>query len=308
MLDRFRRCCNRDDGSIAQRVHVPELPEVETMVRLVRPLLIGRTVTGSQIGWVRTLGGATHARLRSLVHDRTFLTAGRRAKYILLGLSAKGQPEATEVDTWLVIHLRMTGRLMVEPEAEPASKHARVCLSLDNETRLEFIDPRKFGRFVPTRDYEDVMPPLGPEPLEQDFTAEFLLDELALRRGRIKSLLLDQSFLAGLGNIYVDESLFEARIHPQTPANRIPRPKIRILHAAIRRTLEEAILREGSSFDTFYRTPEGQPGSYQNQFQVYGRHGKPCRVCSRKLSRIVVAQRGTHFCPSCQRLPRAAAR
>ncbi|MDG1499534.1 MAG: bifunctional DNA-formamidopyrimidine glycosylase/DNA-(apurinic or apyrimidinic site) lyase [Planctomycetota bacterium] len=287
---------------------MPELPEVETMVRLVRPKLMGRSVTGSQVAWARTLGGASSAKLRALVHGRTFLTAGRRAKYILLGLSAKGKPKSTEVDTWLVIHLRMTGRLMVQAGAQPASPHTRVSLTLDNGARLEFIDPRKFGRFVPTRDLEDAMPALGPEPLEGDFTAKFLLDELAARRGRIKSLLLDQSFLAGLGNIYVDESLFEARIHPQTPANRIPRARVRLLHAAIRRTLEEAILREGSSFDTFYRTPEGQPGSYQSQFQVYGRHGKPCRVCSRRLNRIVVAQRGTHFCPSCQRLPRSAAR
>jgi len=283
---------------------MPELPEVETVARLIRPDLLGRTVTGTRVQWLRTLGGASGAQLRSLVRGRTLLSVGRRAKYILIGLSEPNSLASDVVDTWLVVHLRMTGRLHVEAPGAPVHKHTRLTLKLDNGARLDFIDPRKFGRFIPTRHLEDVLPELGPEPLESEFTEDFLLEGLSCRRGRIKALLLDQSFLAGLGNIYVDESLFTARIHPQTAACMVPRKKVRALYRAIRKTLEDAIEREGSSFDTFYRTPEGQPGSYQNQFQVYGRHGKPCRACGRILRRIVVAQRGTHFCPSCQRLPR----
>ena len=286
---------------------MPELPEVETIARLIRPDLLGMTIAGTSVKWLRTLGGATRSGLTAHVKDREILMVGRRAKYILIGFSSPGVSGSRTVDTWLVVHLRMTGRLNVEAPDTVPHKHTRLSLELDNGNRLDFIDPRKFGRCVPTRHLEDALPELGPEPLEGEFTEAFLLEGFRCRRGRIKALLLDQSFLAGLGNIYVDESLFAARIHPQSPACSIPRHKVRALFSAIRETLEEAILREGSSFDTFYRTPEGQPGSYQHQFQVYGRHGKPCRVCERALKRIVVAQRGTHFCSNCQRLPRKGA-
>ncbi len=149
------------------------------------------------------------------------------------------------------------------------------------------------------------MPPLGPEPLEEAFTSAWFADALSKRRRMLKPLLLDQAFVAGLGNIYVDESLFDARLHPRRRSDRVSRAQAVRLHTAIQATLSEAIRREGSSFDTFYRTPEGQPGQYQHQFQVYGRQGQSCRACERPIVRIVVGQRGTHLCPRCQRPPRS---
>jgi formamidopyrimidine-DNA glycosylase len=291
---------------------MPELPEVETTRRLIEPDLVGRRVTGFEIGWSRTLGGVSEVRLAELLEGKTCLAIQRRAKYLLAGFAA---PRARTISSWLVVHLRMTGRLVAARATEPPAKHCRFSLQLaptrrpspaatlpaSRPVRLDFLDPRKFGRCIATDDPTEVLPPLGPEPLGEAFTAEAFLDDLRGRRRQLKPLLLDQSFLAGLGNIYVDESLFRARLHPRTPSDRVTRPKALALHAAIRTVLAEAIEREGSSFDGFYRTPTGQPGSYQHQFQVYGRHGRPCRVCTTALRRIVVGQRGTHFCPRCQR-------
>jgi formamidopyrimidine-DNA glycosylase len=163
---------------------------------------------------------------------------------------------------------------------------------------------RKFGRVRFARDPADVLSGLGPEPLGDDFTAEAFHRALRERRRMLKPLLLDQSFVAGLGNIYVDEALFRARLHPLRRSDRLTRAAARALHGEIRATLAEAIEREGSSFDAFYRTPEGRPGSYQHEFRVYGREGRPCLVCGRPIQRIVVAQRGTHICKRCQPAPR----
>lgn len=282
---------------------MPELPEVETTRRLIEPDLVGRRVSGFEIGWSRTLGGVSEERLGELLLGKTCLVIDRRAKYLLAGFAA---PRSRDISSWLVVHLRMTGRLVVEPASVSPSPHCRFSMVLgakrgQPKARLDFIDPRKFGRCIATEDPTEVMPALGPEPLSEDFTAAGLFQELHARRRQLKPLLLDQSFLAGLGNIYVDETLFRARLHPLTSSERVSRPKALALHAAIQTVLAEAIEREGSSFDGFYRTPTGQPGSYQHQFQVYGRHGKPCRECDTGLRRIVVGQRGTHFCPRCQR-------
>jgi formamidopyrimidine-DNA glycosylase len=159
---------------------------------------------------------------------------------------------------------------------------------------------RKFGRFTFERDPESLFTELGPEPLGETFTPEWLFASLRARKRTLKPLLLDQTFLAGLGNIYVDESLFAAGLHPLARSQRVDRAGAARLHDAIRTTLAAAIEREGSSFDAFYRTPEGQPGQYQHQFRVYGRDGKPCLSCAAPIARIVVGQRGTHFCRACQ--------
>jgi formamidopyrimidine-DNA glycosylase len=165
---------------------------------------------------------------------------------------------------------------------------------------------RKFGRLVWRAAAESELAELGPEPLAPEFTAAWLAGALAERKRRLKPLLLDQSFLAGLGNIYVDESLFRARLHPLKSSARVTLAEARALHGAIRRVLRGAIRRQGSSFDGFYRTPEGRPGSYQDEFRVYGRAGEPCRVCRTPIVRLVVGQRGTHLCPRCQRRGRVA--
>lgn len=199
----------------------------------------------------------------------------------------------------------MTGRMYVGPADAADEAYIRVRLDLDGGRAFQFVDVRKFGRLVYAPQAEDALPTLGPEPLGPEFTAAWFAGALRRRRRMLKPLLLDQAFVAGLGNIYVDEALFSAGLHPLRRSDRVPRGRANRLHAAIRRTLAAAIEREGSSFDTFYRTPAGQPGSYQHQFQVYGRTDRPCRACGRAIRRLVVGQRGTHICTRCQPAPRA---
>ena len=253
--------------------------------------------------WERTLGGASARSFHRAVVDARIARVWRRAKFLVFDLERAGA-----IAGWLVGHLRMTGRVHVERASWDPGPYVRVSLALDRGRRLHFIDVRKFGRLQFVEDLGAVFADLGPEPLGAEFTAEWFHAALRGRRRMLKPLLLDQTFLAGLGNIYVDEALHEARLHPLRSAATLRRDAVLRLHAAIRRTLAAAIEREGSSFDTFYRTPEGQPGSYQHQFRVYGRTGRPCPVCARPIHKLVVAQRGTHVCAGCQRRPRARAR
>ena len=284
---------------------MPELPEVETVVRLIRPGLSGRTIVAAEASWERTVGGDL-ASFRAGVIGARVERVHRRAKYTLFDLTRNGAPAGVVVG-----HLRMTGRMQIAPQVEPLPPYTRASLALDDGTRFDFLDVRKFGRLLHAAAAEDVLPALGPEPLSDDFEVAVFTRALRARRRILKSLLLDQSFVAGLGNIYVDESLHRVGLHPLRTSDRVTPSQARRLHAAIREVLAEAIEREGSSFDTFYRTPEGQPGSYQHQFQVYGRTGKPCRTCGTTIERLLVGQRGTHVCPRCQPRPRrrrAAAR
>ncbi|MFT7662980.1 MAG: formamidopyrimidine-DNA glycosylase [Planctomycetota bacterium] len=278
---------------------MPELPEVETVGRLIRPGLVGRTITGVSVDWVRSLGGLSKPRFTKAVVGARVKAVWRRGKYLVFDLK-RGRQRAG----CIVGHLRMTGRMHVESRNWDPGPHSRVRLDLNNGKAFHFIDVRKFGRLVWSEAPELVWPALGPEPLGPEFTAEWFQASLRSRKRQLKPLLLDQSFLAGLGNIYVDESLHKAGLHPLRSSDRVQAPAAARLHEAIRATLAEAIEREGSSFDTFYRTPEGQPGSYQDQFLVYGRHGKPCRKCGTKITRLVVGQRGTHVCTRCQPKPR----
>ena len=277
---------------------MPELPEVETVARLIRPVVEGRRVRGVEVDWVRTLGGDEPAIFEERVVGARIVRVWRRAKQIVMDLERRGRPAGH-----LLVHLRMTGRLHGRPKAQAPGPFRRVSLVLDRGT-LDFDDVRKFGRFLYREDPESVLAGLGPEPLGEEFTADWLLAALRGRRRVLKPLLLDQSFVAGLGNIYVDEALHRSRLHPEQRSDRVRPARARELWAAIRETLAAAIEREGSSFDTFYWTPEGQRGSYQHQFQVYGRQGKPCKRCGTTIKRLVVAQRGTHLCPRCQPRPR----
>lgn len=275
---------------------MPELPEVETTVRLLRPKLQGRVLGLVRVHWQRTLGGMNAKSFQKHVLGTKVERLERRAKYILLRLERAGAPAG-----WLSVHLRMTGRLYVDPADQAADPFVKIDIELDNGSHLRFLDVRKFGRVLYGRELSELLPELGPEPLSEEFSIDWLRAALRERQRTIKSLLLDQSFLAGLGNIYVDESLHQAGIHPLARADRVDRARVQRLHAAIRSTLQAAIEREGSSFDRFYRTPEGQPGSYQQQFLVYGRTGEACRSCDAAIERITVGQRGTHFCPRCQK-------
>ncbi len=278
---------------------MPELPEVETVARLVRPGLVGRRITGAGVAWERSLGGMDARTFRRRVRGATIERVGRRAKWIVIDLK-----EGDSARGHLLCHLRMSGRLHVEPTGTDMGRHERVRIDLDDGKSLFFLDVRKFGRMVYTNDAAESFVGLGPEPLSDEFSSAWFRSALKSRKRRLKPLLLDQAFLAGLGNIYVDEALHASGLHPLRRSDRVPGQKADQLREEIRSVLEEAILREGSSFDTFYRTPEGQPGSYQDQFLVYGRDGKPCRTCGRTLKKIVVAQRGTHLCTRCQPAPR----
>ena len=279
---------------------MPELPEVETVARLVRPDLLGRTIDGVRVTWPRSLGGLTPTRFGARVRGARIVDVSRRAKFIVIRLERDGRPAG-----YLFVHLRMSGRLTVEGAAAPLDPYVRVRLLLDRG-ELRFIDVRKFGRFQFVEDPAGFTAGLGPEPLSAEFTEQLFRRALRSRRRLVKPLLLDQAFVAGLGNIYVDEALHRSGIHPLRRSDRLPAPAVGRLYREIRSTLSEAIEREGSSFDTFYRTPTGQPGSYQHQFQVYGRAGKPCRTCGRTIKRIVVGQRGTHLCTRCQAAPRSS--
>lgn len=279
---------------------MPELPEVETTMRLVRPDLLGRRIRSTRVDWLRTLGGSSRAQFERDVVGATIAKVRRRAKYIRLDLTRVGRPAGT-----ILIHLRMSGRLLISGTRSKPGAYVRVALGLAGGGRLDFVDVRKFGRFAFHPDGDAALSHLGPEPLGPDFSADWLWTSLRARRRLLKPLLLDQQFVAGLGNIYVDEALFRARLHPERRSHTLKRGQSDALHTAIVEVLSDAISKEGSSFDTFYRTPEGQPGAYQDEFQVYGRHGKPCRRCGAMLKRLVVGQRGTHVCLRCQRPPRA---
>ena len=275
---------------------MPELPEVETVVRQIRPRLVGRAFTGCEVTWKRTLGGLDARAFARAVVGARVARVWRRAKYIVVDLERSGRPAGA-----LLGHLRMTGRMQVDDPAADPGPFVKVSLALDDRRIFHFIDVRKFGRLEFTRDVEGELAALGPEPLSDAFDVATFLAGLRSKRRALKPLLLDQAFVAGLGNIYVDESHFLAGLHPLARSERTTRDRASKLHAAIRSVLSAAIEREGSSFDTFYRTPEGSPGAYQDQFQVYGREGEPCRRCKTPISRIVVGQRGTHFCRRCQR-------
>ena len=272
---------------------MPELPEVETIRRQLAPRLEGRRIVRVAIHDPRWCEPVAPAEVVAAVQGRRIEALRRRGKFFVFDLD-DGRA--------LVGHLRMTGRLFVG--RAPDEAFARVVFDLDGGERLVFSDVRKFGRLALVDRLDEATGAIGPEPLELD--GGWLHAALRARRRRLKPLLLDQTFLAGLGNIYVDESLHRARLHPLRASDRVTRPQAEALAGAIRDTLARAIAAEGSSFDVFYRTPEGQPGAFQDEFAVYGRGGKACRTCGATIRRLVVGQRGTHVCPKCQPAPRRA--
>jgi formamidopyrimidine-DNA glycosylase len=278
---------------------MPELPEVETVVRQIAPGVVGRTIAALDVRWARTLAGGARARVERALVGRRIAAARRRAKWVVLDLDGGGA---------LLVHLRMTGRLTVRAAGAEADPYLRLALHLSGRARLDFDDVRKFGRVVWCPDPASVLGDLGPEPLDPAFTPADLHAAVASRRRQLKPLLLDQTVVAGLGNIYVDESLHAAGLHPLARSERLTLPEATRLHGAVRAILERAIACQGSSFDTFYRTPRGEAGQYQDEFQVYDRAGEPCRTCGTAIERLVVGQRGTHVCPRCQPQPRRARR
>jgi formamidopyrimidine-DNA glycosylase len=265
---------------------MPELPEVETIARTLKPALVGQTILAADLRWARTLAAPSPRKFRQKIRGQEILNVSRRAKFINLQLSTFN----------LFIHLRMSGDLFVKEGNDPPEKHDRLRLFLSNGKILVFNDTRKFGRAWLTDDPGSVIGRLGPEPLSREFTVGWLHENLHRRHRQLKPLLLDQTFLAGLGNIYTDEALHRARLHPLTMSNSVKREGAGRLHEAIRSVLVEGIYRNGSSIDWVYRG-----GDFQNYFRVYDREGQACPVCGTRIKRLIVGQRSTHICPKCQR-------
>jgi formamidopyrimidine-DNA glycosylase len=265
---------------------MPELPEVETIVRFMNPQLEGRVIQSTLLLWNRTLAMPSPRAFKSRIVGQAILKVDRRAKFLHLQLSRDH----------LFIHLRMSGDLWIKEPGYRADKHDRLLINLSDGKWFVFNDPRKFGRVWLTDNPAEVTGSLGPEPFDPAFTPQVLYSRLQTRHRHIKPLLLDQSFLAGLGNIYTDEALHMAGIHPLTESDKISIQKANKLFYAIRSVLEAGILHNGASIDWVYRG-----GDFQNYFRVYGRTGEPCPVCRTPIERISVGQRGTHFCPKCQR-------
>ncbi|MDP1601765.1 MAG: bifunctional DNA-formamidopyrimidine glycosylase/DNA-(apurinic or apyrimidinic site) lyase, partial [Legionella sp.] len=209
----------------------------------------------------------------------------RRAMYLVLQLQ----------DYNLLVHLRMSGDIIIRQGKTRPEKHDRLLLNFSNSTYLAFNDTRKFGRVWLTDRPETILGMLGPEPLEKGFTPQWLYENLSRRKRQLKPLLLDQTFLAGLGNIYTDECLHIAKLHPLALSNAVTKRQAGALHEAIRSVLREGIRRNGASIDWVYRG-----GDYQNHFRVYDREGSPCPVCGTKIKKVIVGQRSTHICPKCQ--------
>ena len=269
---------------------MPELPEVETVVRHLRPLLTGRTITGFTAHWHKVTAPGPVASLLDNVRGQTITGASRRAKFILLHLEAG----------IIHIHLRMTGKLYVAHQGAAAHPHIRAGLSLSDNMELRFRDPRKFGRMGYLPALADLDARLGPEPLGSGFTAESLHAMLQGHKRQIKPLLLDQSFIAGLGNIYVDEALHQARVHPRTLSQRVSRARAEALHGAITGILAAAIKARGTTIID-YAYAEGASGGYAIELKVFGRNGLPCTACGTAIVKKWIGQRGTHYCPRCQR-------
>ena len=264
---------------------MPELPEVETIARKLKPDLVGKKILSAELRWPRTLAFPTPRKFKAQIQRQKILNVGRRAKFLILQLS----------DFHLLIHLRMSGDLSIRDSTIRPELHDRLVIKLSGGSSLVFNDTRKFGRVWLTPQPEEVLGKLGPEPFGPEFTPKWLYAALQAKHRQLKPLLLDQTFIAGLGNIYADEALHTARLHPLTASDSVTREQARTLHRAIHTVLNEGIRRNGASFDWVYRG-----GEFQNYFRVYDRKGQECPVCGTKIVRILVGQRSTHYCPTCQ--------
>jgi formamidopyrimidine-DNA glycosylase len=302
---------------------MPELPEVETVARDLQRWVAGAEITDAEVRWDRTISNPQPPeRFVAEVRGARIQRVGRRAKSVLLHL-ADGRV--------MTVALRMTGALIVAPADAPDDPYARVVFQLADGRQLRYRDVRKFGRIglwdggglrqhrrVPTRRGRRVKGRIsenraayrvgsvfarhGPEPLASNFSSARLAERLRGRSARLKTLLLDQSFIAGVGNIYADEALWRARLHPLRAADTLTEMEVRRLHRAIRSVLRQGIVNRGSSFSD-YVGADGERGANAERLAVYRRTGEPCLRCGTPISRIVIGQRSTHFCPHCQREP-----
>ncbi len=296
---------------------MPELPEVETVARDLQRRVAGARIADAEVRWPRTIAHPEPPEaFVEQVRGAQISSVGRRAKSVLVNL-ADGRV--------MTVALRMTGALIVAEPGSADDPYARVVFRLADGRELRYRDVRKFGRIglweggglrrrvapgvrrrvaEPRRPYRvgDVFGRHGPEPLAASFSSARLAARLAGRSARLKTLLLDQSFVAGVGNIYADEALWRARLHPLRAADTLSPEEVRRLHRALRAVLRQAIANRGSSFSD-YVGADGEPGANAERLHVYRRTGEPCLRCGREIRRITVGQRSTHFCPRCQPLP-----
>lgn len=270
---------------------MPELPEVETIRQYLRrghldqPPILGQRIRAARLLWERTLTTPSPAVFEPRLVGQTINEVGRRGKYLILFLSSDA----------LLFHLRMSGDLMVEPVETPLAPHHRLVLEFDSGIRLAFNDTRKFGRAWLVADHQEVFASLGPEPFDPALTPQVFHQLLQSRHRQLKPLLLDQTFIAGMGNIYTDEALHLARLHPLTLSASLSAEQSEKLLGAIRDVLAEGIRQHGASIDWVYRG-----GDFQNYFRAYQRTGQPCPNCGTPIERLLVGQRSTHVCPNCQ--------
>jgi len=270
---------------------VPELPEVETIRRALQhggrggPAIIGWKVKHVDLLWNGVLATKNEQEFLEQIIGQSIIRVDRRAKFLDLYLDHHH----------ILIHLRMSGDIRVEEERQPVLKHDRAIIYFENGFKLVFNDPRKFGRIWFVEDLQTLFGRLGPEPLESSLSPEIFYQRLSRKNRQIKPLLMDQSFIAGMGNIYTDEALFQAHLHPLRISSSIDPKEAELLLYAIRYQLTEGINRNGSSIDWVYRG-----GNFQNTFKVYGKNGQECSICGKVIEKIQVGQRGTHFCPTCQ--------
>jgi formamidopyrimidine-DNA glycosylase len=301
---------------------MPELPEVETVARDLQRWVVGATITSATVHWDRTIRHPQPAeRFAAEIEGATIRRVTRRAKTVLLHLTD---------ERVMTVALRMTGALIVAEPGTPDDPYARVVFQLADGRELRYRDVRKFGRIglwpggglrsvgagrgARSRKIAEgrgryrigeVFSGHGPEPLGRGFSVERLRERLSRRSAKLKTLLLDQSFIAGVGNIYADEALWRARLHPLRAADTLDERDVRRLHRALRQVLRRGIANRGASFSD-YVGADGSPGSNAERLAVYRRTGEPCYRCGRRIERIVVGQRSTHFCPHCQREPVAS--
>jgi formamidopyrimidine-DNA glycosylase len=272
---------------------MPELPEVETVVRYIKPMLLNKTIktVTPQNNYDKVLATHNQNRFFELVTRKKIIDVIRRGKYIVIFLH----------EGFLLIHLRMTGRLLMTLSENDDPKHLTAIIAFTDGTNLYFKDYRKFGRlyYFETLDFIDQK--LGIEPLSTAFTVKWLCNHLKDHRRQLKPFLLDQRFIAGLGNIYVDEALWASKLHPQQLCTTVSSNKSKILHNSIQSLLASAIDNQGTTIINFY-FGEGTAGNFRDQLNVFNRQDQQCRRCNSKIVKIRVAQRGTHICPSCQKL------
>lgn len=269
---------------------MPELPEVETSRRGIEPHLVGATilhaiVRNDRLRWPVSL------EIQSL-SDQPVLSVQRRAKYLLIEL-----PHG-----WIIIHLGMSGSLRVLPEELPPAKHDHVDLVMSNGKVLRYTDPRRFGAWLWCTDLaaSNVLAHLGPEPLHDAFSPEYLFDKSSNKRTPVKPWLMDNKLVVGVGNIYASESLFVAGIHPDRPAMTLTQDEAALLVNTIKAVLLRSIEQGGTTLRDFLQT-DGKPGYFAQELQVYGRAGEPCRVCATPIKSAKHAQRSTFYCPTCQK-------